>query len=249
MLYLINHQPWIDLDPFIDVRKFSTLLDSLYLGVAKSQGGLKVGRIGLQQNQFDQTRTEMSEQAEDARTNPAHPDHALLKDLPINEALVFMKYKYGYEYLGSSLNLREIGTTYFEKHLSSATRDTEWYEFFQPFKHWLHNESGIFKEIGRTMLFVSERHSPTPIHTDLAPGSRKDQFIWVNPAMLKRFFVYDEKTDTRHHITSMFSVFDNASFHGGEPTDRSTFSIRVDGLFSDEFLARSGLSAHYASQE
>jgi len=72
--------------------------------------------------------------------------------------------------------------------------------------------------------------------------TRKDQFIWFSPNKTKRFYVRDD--NEKHYIESRFCYFDNANIHGSDMIESNTFSIRVDGLFSDEFKLETGLKDH-----
>jgi hypothetical protein len=51
----------------------------------------------------------------------------------------------------------------------------------------------------------------------------------------KAFFVEDKDSDTRHYIKSQVAWFDTANYHGSDTSPYSAFSIRVDGVFTDQF--------------
>jgi len=60
------------------------------------------------------------------------------------------------------------------------------------------------------------------------------EFIWLrNPS--KRFFCLNHRTGERQYIESVSAWFDTVhQYHGTEATDELSFSIRVEGRFSDQ---------------
>jgi hypothetical protein len=58
----------------------------------------------------------------------------------------------------------------------------------------------------------------------------------------KKFFVKD--ANDKHYVTSKVAFFDSANIHGTDPSEVSTFSIRVDGKFTKEFLTKTGLESY-----
>jgi hypothetical protein len=52
----------------------------------------------------------------------------------------------------------------------------------------------------------------------------------------KQFYLLNPDTDEKLYVDSHTAWFDTVNqYHGAEASDGLTFSIRVDGVFSDEF--------------
>jgi hypothetical protein len=103
--------------------------------------------------------------------------------------------------------------------------------------------------VGRILFFINQLGSYTATHCDYADrNSLKDQFIWINVFQKKSFFVLDENWK-KQYLLGEINTFDNATWHGSEPAKHSCFTIRIDGLFSDEFLTKTGLDQHYANNK
>jgi hypothetical protein len=130
------------------------------------------------------------------------------------------------------------------KHLEKFTQDTTFRKDFEFIFDWLKKEN-IFKEIGRVQFFINPEGNCTPIHRDYAEKSLKDQFIWIRFNKQKDFFVYDEDQNQKHFVQGHVCVFDNHQWHGSEPNEFMGFSLRVDGVFSTEFLEKTNLINHF----
>jgi len=130
------------------------------------------------------------------------------------------------------------------KHLSSETVDTPIKKDFDFLFDWI-NDQKIFSEIGRCQIFINPEGNYTPIHRDYGDRSRKDQFIWMRFNKQKNFFLYDEESNIKHYVRGHVCTFDNYQWHGNDPSEFLGFSIRFDGLFSEQFLDLTGLNKHF----
>ena len=133
------------------------------------------------------------------------------------------------------------------KHLTSETIDTPARKDFDFLFDWI-NRQAIFSEIGRVVTFLNPEGNYTPIHRDYPVKSQKDQFLWIRFNKQKDFFVYDADTEEKHFTEGYISTFDNHQWHGGEPGEVMGFSLRIDGVFSPEFLEKTGLTNHFKTQ-
>jgi hypothetical protein len=167
-----------------------------------------------------------------------------------HEIYEYVKFAYPTIGLGKKLLLRTYKNyvgMFAAKHIASMNDDTKAYELFPELRKYI-NDSNVFSEIGRVMLFLTERRTCTEIHSDYADlKSRKDQFILITPRRIKKMFVLNENFE-KQYTTGAINTFDNAAWHGSDIVDTSTFSIRVDGKFTQDFLRKTGLEEHFASR-
>jgi hypothetical protein len=155
---------------------------------------------------------------------------------------MFIQYKWPSHILGRAIVLRQF-KEYSLKQFTDGCIDTPAIKNFSSFMNWLREED-IFEEIGRTIIFLNDSFSFPIEHKDYPDGiSRKDQSIWINPLGNKKFYI--KEGSKKIYFDSRFCYFDNANLHGGDPSNYSTFSIKVDGLFSKSFLDKTGLTAHF----
>lgn len=99
---------------------------------------------------------------------------------------------------------------------------------------WI-NESNIFKQVGRQIVFIQLQNSSTPRHVDQdlkhAPEEYRNnsEFIWItSPSMGKKLFVNDVQT-------SYIAWFNSYKEHYTLSEPGLRWSIRIDGLFTDDF--------------
>ena len=99
---------------------------------------------------------------------------------------------------------------------------------------WI-KESNIFKQVGRQIVFIQLQNSNTPKHIDQdlknAPEEyrKNSEFIWITcPIMGKKLFVNEVQT-------SYIAWFNNYIEHYTLPESGLRWSIRIDGLFTDNF--------------
>ena len=243
----INRKPWFDIEPFIDIESLASQKAKLAAALAASHQFRYPSVVGAQQNLYDQNETELGDLVKKITSNPLYEHAGLLRLLGSGPKInLFAKYMYDAVSLNEAIHLRTAqGGDYFNKHLASHCVDTPAFKFFGFFKDWLEDQN-IFKEYGRVVFFINEPGVQSVMHRDYPDGvSRKDNFVWMSLDGRKSFWVYDENKNVKHNITSRAALFDNADWHGSDPCKYTGWSLRVDGIYSDEFLARSGLGEWY----
>ena len=236
----VLEQPFINLDQFLDITSLDNIADDIILGIAKARSTAGPSNSGP--GYLDKTKNSVPEIQRQILADPNHPYYNLLKDLKGWEAQSFIQYKWPSHVLGSCILLR-LSSSYDEKSLASKSIDLPAISHFKSLMDWVHNQN-IFKEIGRAVILLNDPYSKAIEHSDYADGiSKKDQFVWINPLQRKKFFIKDK--DTKHYVTSKVAFFDSANVHGTDPSDTSTFSIRFDGIFTEEFISKTGLKEHF----
>jgi len=96
-----------------------------------------------------------------------------------------------------------------------------------------------FKSRGRMLIMYDDAARPVPAHRDHEETEVCHDFIWFRTNLDKPFYMLDQRTGERLYVTSYSAWFDTVNqFHGSEARDGLSFSVRVDGVFTDEFKAR-----------
>lgn len=242
-MYLINNNPFVDFEPHIDLSFLEQHLPYLNYSVVKSSvlarpswyysaSFLEPNKVGLAD-------------VLPSYTNDKLQDYEFLQDLKDCDQLgSWLRYQEDISYGQQSISIYYT-LEYLKKHLQDQRVGTQAVEYFDLFFKWLESQC-IFNEFGRVVIFPNEPYTKTPIHQDYPDGmTRKDEFIWINLDRRKKFFVYDEATNEKHYVNSRICTFDNASYHGCDNVEFATWSLRVDGVFADEFLHKTGLYNHY----
>ena len=93
-----------------------------------------------------------------------------------------------------------------------------------------------FKATGRMLVMYDAESTPVPAHRDHLNPDVCHDFIWFRTSLKKPFYVLDHETDEKLYVKSYSAWFDSVNqFHGSDAAEGLSFSIRVDGTFTDEF--------------
>jgi hypothetical protein len=96
-----------------------------------------------------------------------------------------------------------------------------------------------FKATGRMLIMYDTEARPVSAHRDHMDTAICHDFIWMRTNMKKPFYMLNHVTGEKMHVASYSAWFDSVNqFHGSEGYDGLSFSIRVDGAFTDEFKAQ-----------
>ena len=96
-----------------------------------------------------------------------------------------------------------------------------------------------FKAVGRMLLIYDDAGNAVPAHRDHMSPELCHHFIWLRTNRSKPFYVLNHKTSEKMYVNSYSAWFDTVNqFHGSDSVSGLSFSIRIDGRFTDE-LTRS----------
>ena len=96
-----------------------------------------------------------------------------------------------------------------------------------------------FRATGRMLIMYDDSPREVPAHRDHIETEICHDFIWFRTNLKKPFYMLNHKTGEKKYVESYSAWFDSVNqFHGSDPYDGLSFSVRVDGVFTDEFKAR-----------
>lgn len=241
MIKVINYA-YLPLDTHVDVESFDAIIDDLLVGIAKSK--YAAGPTNTGPGYIDKSKQSVYEIYRQITGDCTHPYFKTLASLKNWEPYTFIQYKWPSHVLGQCLVLRSSGIgNYTTKHQDASCKDYPIMVNFTSLMSYIESQE-IFQSIGRVVVFLNEAGTPTLEHKDYEDGiSRKDQFIWISPQQTKKFYIRDNCE--KIYVESKFCYFDSANIHGADPVDTATFSIRIDGVFSDKFKQRTGLTEYF----
>ncbi len=105
-----------------------------------------------------------------------------------------------------------------------------------------------FASIGRCNVMGLESNDGGTVHRDGTPGEQEPaHFITFAPAGNKRLFLWDEAREEKIHVDGRAYWFDDCDYHGVEPDPFFRYSVRVDGVFRDDFLEQLRMMARAAT--
>lgn len=96
-----------------------------------------------------------------------------------------------------------------------------------------------FKATGRMLIMYDDVARPVSAHRDHTSTEVCHEFVWFRTNLNKPFYMFNPETNEKRYVDSYSAWFDTVNqFHGTDPQEGLSFSIRVDGHFTDEFRKR-----------
>ncbi|HZF95268.1 MAG TPA: hypothetical protein VEZ20_10415 [Allosphingosinicella sp.] len=101
-----------------------------------------------------------------------------------------------------------------------------------------------FAATGRIIVMYDWGGRPVPAHRDHESKELCHEFIWLRTNFSKPFYMLDPETGEKRYVRSHSAWFDTVNqYHGADAADGLSFSIRVDGRFTDGFRRQIPTSA------
>jgi hypothetical protein len=96
-----------------------------------------------------------------------------------------------------------------------------------------------FAATGRMLIIYDDSGRAVPAHRDHDETDLCHEFIWMRTNLDKPFFMLNPETGEKLYVEGHSAWFDTVNqYHGADATGGLSFSIRVDGRFSDDFRRR-----------
>jgi hypothetical protein len=243
MLKLINNQHFIDLSSFLNIEKLDSLHDKISYAIGKSAEHIYPASPPAY-SFAEPTLVSHLQLKEELKKN--HPELN-------NFQLDWFALMNGCGSHGFCLFLRNISHypgDFKNKFLSSYTSLTPAGHNFNFLFDWI-EEQQCFKEYGRVLFFISPAGSEGIIHRDnKGLDEYIDHFIWITGKFPKKLFLYDTDTGEKHISNHRAMYFMNHNYHGTRnDSDYWSWSLRVDGIFTDNFLESTRLNLFFDAQK
>jgi hypothetical protein len=237
---MINKLPYINLEKYIDLESFDKLLPEIHRGMAVAADLRIVGSQEIYPGSINPTvqGLEFNPLYECYKTWNDLPDDDLLKlagkDLDYNQLTTYLKYAFGGYDLYSRFVLFENCDQ--EIILEKCS------EHFPLLITWILNlkNIGIFSSISGATIFVLDAGGIPFEHCDpiKTPEEAKQipQFIHIKTDLDRPFYVKNSLTKEKCYMDTRVAWWDERDWHGGDPINRVTFTVRIDGCFSNDFI-------------
>ncbi|HEX9931772.1 MAG TPA: hypothetical protein VGB08_02910 [Allosphingosinicella sp.] len=93
-----------------------------------------------------------------------------------------------------------------------------------------------FEATGRMIIMYDFDGRAVPAHRDHESAELCHEFVWFRTNFSKRFYMLNPETGEKRYVSSHSAWFDTVNqYHGADAARGLSFSIRVDGRFSDDF--------------
>lgn len=243
-----------NLEELVDV----TMLEGCHLeicaGIARSKTNMSSRVIPHFEMQGDFERAVQLKSAEGARIgNVAHDDSELLSNPDEREYFATLSHEQKKRFMQLYKNAYWDGEFVRLKFTRDEYLKNQFATFHDSMCEWHPNAAFFpktvefikalpFSEIGRVLFFVSYHYLHGDIHYDRNDDcfDGRHHFIWLNPGRQKPFFLIDNE-NKKHSVESKAAFFDTRYLHGAAPTNRMTYSLRVDGQLKEDFCKSAGI--------
>lgn len=244
MLKGINNQSYIDLTSFIDLNTLQSLHKEICYGLAKSKTSTTIYGIGLGDLQQRKSFMDLAKQYKISNDNF---DREIFNSLNWDQRAVFFKLYEEMYNASKVVTLRDMPPekrleNYFLKGRAEHTEITENAQHFPKLLDWIY-QIKIFEDVGRIVFFLNEHDCTLQVHRD-APRyfPHREEFVWINPTGKKKFWLLDPDTKEKTYIDTSAAFFNSLDWHGGDAIPTYTYSLRIDGKFTDAFREKIGIS-------
>lgn len=96
-----------------------------------------------------------------------------------------------------------------------------------------------FKATGRMLIMYDDSGRAVSAHKDHDSADLCHEFIWFRTNFAKPFYMLNPENGEKLYVTSHSAWFDTVNqFHGADANGGLSFSIRVDGVFTDQFRSQ-----------
>jgi hypothetical protein len=93
-----------------------------------------------------------------------------------------------------------------------------------------------FAATARIIIIYDHEGNAVPAHRDHEDREICNEFIWMRTNSAKRFYLLNPENREKLYVDSHTAWFDTVNqYHGADANDGLSFSLRVDGVFTDEF--------------
>lgn len=240
-----NHLPFIDMEPHIDTSFFDELHDEINLGLSRidKYGYPNVsGTIPEELREFDNQTHPLNMLYEIEKYDPDGKHRKNLAKLETKE----QKVKYATFAMGAAqcwyfstfllhneyLQRQNIHTVTKGKYADLFPRTIEYFLGFLPYKY-----------ISRAILFSTFPGAELTCHRDFVGVGHSDHHICFNFGPGRRAYVYDCEKQEKIHVREgcRAYMFNDRDYHGVSSVPYFTYTIRVDGQFTEELCGDLGL--------
>lgn len=256
MIKGINHKPYYDMVPYLNIAEFNSLLPEIYRGFADAREYAKEGT-------WMKPAFKIEDMSYIPNWKPIYKAIeeflALPDDDPIKQGGIDL-YRDFHDFRIRNRFTRYIkmATGAYDPYIyyflweqgswddrTSKRKLTEEANFFPKTVAWVENliKENIFEHIGRVMFFHCEADGIPFEHRDL-DGTKgiqdgytphRNEFIHIRPNLKKPFYLWDPENQNKIYINSQAAWWNDQDWHGGDRIMQQSWGLRIDGKFTESF--------------
>lgn len=239
---MIHGKQFIDLEKYIDLTEFDSLHLEISRGIALArdlaidglqhvpEGTMHPHAQGYDVKPLWEVVDQWNELPDD------DPFKIAGKDLTYNQRTDYLKNAYGaYEFYRIFQIIRDDGI------------NLKLTEHFPGLLKWIQSfvTSGIIKNLHSANLLSIDAGGIPWEHFDPADGVESPgflpEFIHIKTDTDRPFYILNPETGERTFMNTRIAYWNERDWHGGLPIHRPTYTLRINGYFTDEFKKKVGM--------
>lgn len=265
MIKGIGGQPYINLDPYLDIEGFKKLHPEICKGFALARDYAKEGTwmapgFDWKDASYIIDWKPIYQAWDEYKSLPDYDPIKIVGDtiLPVD----FNDYKQRNiftRYLKSVLGANDPYIYYFLwtegdwNQRNSERQKTQESQFFPGVVKWIENliESKIIDRIGRVIFFHCDHNGKAFEHRDLDRNNgmmndnqysnHKNEFIHIRYRTKRGLYIWDPVAENKVYINSNAAFWNDEDWHGGEHSKEVEYGLRIDCKFTLEFRQKLGI--------
>lgn len=257
----INNQPYIDMERYLDMDTFNKLQPEILKGFAEARMYAKEGTWMAPGFTFDDMSYRVSWKPiyEAMQEFMALPDDDPIKvggmTLMPKDFKNFQERNKFTRYLKMAMGAYDPYIYYYLWEEGSwddrtAPRKlTDEAQHFPETVKWVESLVGtVFEDIGRVIFFHCEADGIPFEHRDLDAKNgvnvvkpHRNEFIHIRPNTKKAFYIWDPENKNKVYLNTRAAWWNDVDWHGGEKIMEQSYSLRIDGKFTEGFRKKLGI--------
>ena len=216
--------PILDLDPYLDIQSLKSHKKDLDLAIAKS-----INSLYFSFHPYEELYIDQHAQYLDWMRIYLDNKHQFeeLEHLSHNQKALFLLLNQDCVSLGNFI---------------VVLRESEKNENFSFLLDWISNQD-LYSELKSCFIYLSTEGKEVLKHFDRDAGSTQRQLVWITLDNRKKLYVEDG--EVRRISNSNSVTFLPNLPHGTEFSRYMSYSIRLEGTFSESFKKKTGLDQHF----
>lgn len=247
----INGKPFVALDGYIGLTDeiWEEVNFEIGVGMAINKtgipGGMVIGELPpkIAGNVLGKLEPQIANNIEEI--DPTGKHIAVMKNMTRHE-----RQKYTYMVLGSTPIWHQlIYLRNYEVPKDMRRYDAEWTDEAKSlFPKTIEFINGLpFKNLGRVVIFCTYPYYPVPAHRDWIQCPHRDHHINFTSRFDRGIYVYDEIKDEKYYLEPNVRsyLFNLRDYHGVDACQLYSYTLKVEGTFTDELCQELGLKDGY----
>lgn len=236
----INNKPYTDVSNYVDMDKFSLLHPEICSGFVLAKQLVTLGMLYAEEEDQKFVNLDVYEDG----LKPvwymynkylALPDNDPLKiagsKFEDNDLILYLTYALGAHNPYKIYTLFNFAEGW--KNDPTLRSYSPEHIYFPSVVEWVNNLK-IFSHIGRAYFLILDAGGTSIEHCDPKQNGL-NEFIHIRSDLDRPFYIRDMDTSEKIYINTKAAYFNDQDYHGGDPISKSTYVLRIDGIFTEEF--------------